>query len=84
VLENDADARHWFGVGLDRARRVHLAFAMNTDGGWSATVDLSLGDHLLGIGTRDPDPGSRREFAAWEWRGQPQRHARGPRTGVRH
>ena len=79
VLEREAGARHWFGIGFDRARRLQLAFAMNTDADWSATADVVLGSHLAGIGARDVDPGSRREFAAWEWKGEPQRHTRGPR-----
>ncbi|MEB3323074.1 MAG: hypothetical protein VKI81_09655 [Synechococcaceae cyanobacterium] len=81
VLPAGADSRHWFGVAFDRTRRIRLAGALSTAGDWNATVDFVLGSHLLGAGARDPEGGSRREFAAWEWTGAQRRQQHGPRTG---
>jgi hypothetical protein len=47
------------------------------------TVDIVLGSHLAGVGVHDPDGGTRREFASWEWTGREDRFDRGPRTGNR-
>jgi hypothetical protein len=75
-----ADAEHWFGLGLDRGRRVRLSYAMNLDGEWSAEADYVHESFLLGGGVLDRDGGARRIFAAVEWLPPPPRGRRGFRT----
>jgi len=73
------DPQHWFGLGVDRTKRVRFSYAVNTDGDWNATLDLALGRHLVGGGVRHPDPGPQREFASWEW-GPPARRTQRTRN----
>lgn len=84
VLAAEGRARHWFGIGFDRTSKIRLGGALSTAGDWNATVDVVLGSHLLGAGARDPENGSRRDFAAWEWTGRTERRGIGHRTGNRH
>jgi hypothetical protein len=83
VLPSGSDSRHWFGIGFDRTKRLRIAGALSASGDWDATVDIVLGSHLAGVGVHDPDGGTRREFASWEWTGREDRFDRGPRTGNR-
>ena len=70
VLPSGSDSRHWF---IASPTRIMLG----------PTVDIVLGSHLAGVGVHDPDGGTRREFASWEWTGREDRFDRGPRTGNR-
>ena len=73
VFPSDDPAKHWFGLGMDRTKRLRFSYAVSPDGDWNATADIALGHHAIGGGRRDPEDGARRDFVAWEWSGPSRR-----------
>jgi len=63
--------RHWFGVGVDRSRKLRATWAMADDGEWTLRVGILVDRSYLSWGMREPDEGRRNHLASLDWNAAP-------------